>query len=540
MRDDEDPAGALKFIESVVDGVEEIGKSFGEAADNVDDFLLPPGPAPTTNPAIPLSATKEINCDDDTNTDCKSRVNYIIRPLKDGPNQEIRVALDAMHLPKPYFVSKDPKRGMFFCLAGLKKTEVDRLKNRQDVAFVHLDLPVESDTPYKVASSPADLPNGSDNLADDNLSDLADISRHKRRSSNTRSNNETLWIKHNTSASGDFHKRSSNSPVQIQRQAPVELVSLSTPPRYFRALTDYIYSSESGEGITVYTIEYGLEPLNKEFITNAVVKKWLFAVGADRTTSDDFPLPTFRGHGSCIASKIAGYEYGVAKKAKLVVVKIVPTVSSILDAFQLIIKDLHDRKKAGEMVEGYTVVTMSSGWAGDIFSPPIVLDKEDASLALKIKTLHDDYQTVVAVAAGNKGKIKPEINETPAKFSATMPIITVGNVLPNGQKDINSQGGPALTMSAVGHVGCAAPYPGRAIAREQGTSFSAAIVAGLIADLLSRQKEGGQLRLASPFIPEAVRDYMVKLAWVRVTGGPLVAWNGIYPPRTQLGTPSGP
>ena len=538
-RDFEDnPAGTLEIIEGAVDSFSELGESIGESLDGVEEtannlknILLPPDPATSTptpsstggmdnsepgsteTPTYSLHVTKEFGCDTDTNDaskaaskdDCQSRVNYIIGPLNDGPNLGIREALTALNLPVPYSVSEDPERGMAFCLAGLTKPEADQLRARQDVDFVAEDSLAEDDTVYEIS---------------DNGNGYLD---HKTSSYGTRSVYEKLLMDYGTPAEEKLQKR---SVIGIQRNAPSELVSLSTSPSNSKSSQDYYYSSEdgeAGEGITVYVIDKGLEPSNDEFRRGSVKLRWLFAMKATQTKSDDG-----RGHGSCTASKVAGHQYGVAKKAQIVMVKIDGHISSAIDAFGRIIQDLNERDRAGEPVRGYTVVTIQSGWVLD--DSPDLLKKVDRLTQNRIRTLLNKYQVVVVASAGNAGKKKPQINQTPSKFSSIMPIITVGNVYPYGGKHPTSQDGPALTVSAVGVVRCAAPQGGNAFEYAVGTSFSAPIVAGLVADLLSRKKKGNILRRAGRSIPKAVRDEVVRLAWPRVAGGPTVAWNEIYPP----------
>ena len=109
----------------------------------------------------------------------------------------------------------------------------------------------------------------------------------------------------------------------------------------------------------------------------------------------------------------------------------------------------------------------------------------------------------------------------------------------DGSADRLSQRGPALTVSAVGHVQCARDRSGLANQMSRGSSFAAAIVAGYIAELLSRQKEGGDLRRKAEAVgqsfPALVRDHVVRLAYPRVNGGDKVVCNGILSPANRLG-----
>ena len=527
----DDSLAPYKIIESVVDGAETLGNQLGQAADGLKNMLFPPNPTlsvpvqslsqattiensepeATEPPTYSLSTTKsncEANPDDASGDDCESRVDYIIRPLTDGPNQPIRDALTALKLRKPYSVSEDPKRGMFFCLAGLTIDEADRFRARRDVAFVARDEPAQS----------------SDSTSDESEGDHGSWD-HWTSSEDARSAHDEHLAEYRSATQKHLEKR---VLIQAQRNAPRDLVSLSTP-KGMAGLKDYFYPTQAGEGVTVYVIDGGFEPSNSEFIRQAANHRWLFAMGADKTQADD--VAEDKGHGSCVASKVVGYRCGSAKKAKMVFVRTELRVSSILDGFQKVIQDLYERDNTWEQVRGRTVVSISRGWYAQRIMFRADARLLDDSALLKIETLLDDYQAVVVTSAGNDARRRPEITLTPAKFGRILPIIAVGGVTADGGRDPDSQGGPAMAVCAVSYVECASPVPGDALKLATGTSFAAPIVAGLVADLLSRKSEGDELRRTGISIPTAVRDYVIKLAYPRVAGGNPVAWNGVRPFR---------
>ncbi|WP_427165894.1 S8 family peptidase [Streptomyces sp. C1-1] len=76
----------------------------------------------------------------------------------------------------------------------------------------------------------------------------------------------------------------------------------------------YTWPSSAGAGVTVYVIDTGIRITHKDFGGRASYG-WDF-VGNDRTASDG------NGHGTHVAGTIAGTTYGVAKKAKLVAVRV--------------------------------------------------------------------------------------------------------------------------------------------------------------------------------------------------------------------------
>lgn len=120
-----------------------------------------------------------------------------------------------------------------------------------------------------------------------------------------------------------------------------------------------------------------------------------------------------------------------------------------------------------------------------------------------------DFQVVFVTAAGQQGFI----SEVPQILSLELPIITVGGVsqYTGHQNPDDRNVGRALTVSAPLFVECAS---GDQISRRVGTSFSAGIVAGHVADLLSRYPE---LRSANS-VPKAVRKEVIRRSYARVFG----------------------
>lgn len=152
-------------------------------------------------------------------------------------------------------------------------------------------------------------------------------------------------------------KRSSikkRARVVVQHPAETELAFVSTPPQ--TSPSNYAYFDNAGKGVTIYLIADGLQPLNNE-LAGRVKDKWIYALGVPQTQLDP------QGSGTCVGSVIVGKEHGVAKEAKLAVVKIDSrNWSTYFDAFGTIIGKLRKKVKEGEKVAGYTIVATSTGW----------------------------------------------------------------------------------------------------------------------------------------------------------------------------------
>ncbi|KAK2871892.1 Transcriptional coactivator, partial [Arthroderma sp. PD_2] len=77
--------------------------------------------------------------------------------------------------------------------------------------------------------------------------------------------------------------------------------------------TSYVYDSSAGEGITVYSVDTGVDVNHEDFEGRAI---WGSNQVNDGDNSDG------SGHGTHTSGTMVGKQYGIAKKAKLVAVKV--------------------------------------------------------------------------------------------------------------------------------------------------------------------------------------------------------------------------
>ncbi|MXM67411.1 S8 family serine peptidase [Streptomyces sp. HUCO-GS316] len=82
----------------------------------------------------------------------------------------------------------------------------------------------------------------------------------------------------------------------------------------------YTWPDSGGAGVTVYVIDTGIRISHKDFGGRAS-HGWDF-VGNDRSAGDG------NGHGTHVAGTVAGTKYGVAKKAKVVSVRVLDTAGA--------------------------------------------------------------------------------------------------------------------------------------------------------------------------------------------------------------------
>ncbi|KAF9948132.1 subtilisin-like serine protease, partial [Modicella reniformis] len=113
----------------------------------------------------------------------------------------------------------------------------------------------------------------------------------------------------------------------------------------------YLYADAAGAGVTVYIVDTGINAKHKDFEDRAVQ-------GANFVTGS--PNTDENGHGTHVAGTIGGKKYGIAKKVRLVGVKVLDgegngSTAGVLSGLSWVITD-HQKKKGNR-----SVVNMSLG-----------------------------------------------------------------------------------------------------------------------------------------------------------------------------------
>jgi len=164
-------------------------------------------------------------------------------------------------------------------------------------------------------------------------------------------------------------KRDGNIMLQITRHDELKMFSQARGASLSQ-VPGYAFDSMGGQGITVYVIDKGINPNHPvSVIKLSIVRKkltdfqeftnmqgnlrWLFPSNIPQNHVDE------DGHGTCVASKVAGSTFGVAKRANLVIVKLPdrPTLSHWIAGFAAVARDI-----VSENLEGRAVVcTTTSG-----------------------------------------------------------------------------------------------------------------------------------------------------------------------------------
>lgn len=330
-------------------------------------------------------------------------------------------------------------------------------------------------------------------------------------------------------------KRATVNVVKQETSDP-SLNFLSSPP-WKKNTNTYAYLSPAGEGVRVYTIDGGLNSFDDEF--GRLEVSWIYTSGSSGEEKDDAQIDGGYVPGTCLASKIAGWQFGVAKKPKLTIVKVKPTLASFMEGLMLVFLNLQSLL----VTKGWTVVNIAGGFNP---SDEPSADWEQTVERMRILLVNGIVRlhgTVVVCSSGaDSVKSYSDMIHYPARIPG---IITVGSVqasnqpqpsggimdtLKNGQRFPWSRGRDSVTLNAPGIGYCLYPdYQARLV---MAPSLSSAIVSGLVANFLSLPDLGPYFRQQSD-TPAIVAAYLQRFSYKRFQLQESV-WNGLDAEQTNL------
>ncbi len=236
----------------------------------------------------------------------------------------------------------------------------------------------------------------------------------------------------------------------------------------------YTSPDSGGSGVTVYVIDTGVRTSHQDFGGRAS-DGWDF-VGGDRVAGDG------NGHGTHVAATVAGTRYGVAKKARVVSVRVLDnagagTTARVIAGIDWVTE--HARKPA--------VANLSLGGARNV--------QLDAAVRASIRS-----GVTYTVAAGNDGR--PAGLYSPAGVKEA---ITVGATGPGDAKPAFSNFGPALDLFAPGVSITSASHSGNTgRATYSGTSMAAPHAAGAAALHLAGHRADTPAQVGKALVSQAV------------------------------------
>ncbi|KAF3480420.1 serine proteinase [Arthroderma uncinatum] len=225
----------------------------------------------------------------------------------------------------------------------------------------------------------------------------------------------------------------------------------------------YVYDSSAGEGMTVYSVDTGVDVNHEDFEGRAI---W----GSNQVNDGDNRDGS--GHGTHTSGTMVGKKFGIAKKAKLVAVKVLgndgsgPT-SGIVAGINWSVE--HARKNGGL---DKAVMNMSLGG-----SSSSALNRAAA------QAVQDGM--FLAVAAGNDN------TDANGSSPASEPTVcTVGSSAEDDSRSSFSNWGPDIDIFAPGSNIISAK-PGGGSQSMSGTSMAAPHVAGLAAYIMALEGISG-------------------------------------------------
>ena len=236
----------------------------------------------------------------------------------------------------------------------------------------------------------------------------------------------------------------------------------------------YTWPESAGAGVTTYVIDTGIRITHKDFGGRASYG-WDF-VDNDKTAKDG------NGHGTHVAGTIVGTKYGVAKKAKVVAVRVLDndgsgTTAQVIAGIDWVTRHAKKPAVANLSLGGYANAQLDTAVRNSIASG-----------------------VTYAVAAGNDGL--PAGLYSPARVTQAL---TVGASDKTDARASFSNTGSSLDLFAPGVAITSASYASdTGNATYSGTSMASPHVAGAAALYLADHPEATPAQVAKALVKQAV------------------------------------
>lgn len=253
----------------------------------------------------------------------------------------------------------------------------------------------------------------------------------------------------------------------IQKGAPWGLARIShRSPLTLGSFNKYLFDSDGGEGVTSYVIDTGVFVDHVQFEGRAL---WGATIPTGDSDTDG------NGHGTHCAGTIASKDYGVAKKANVVAVKVLRSngsgsMSDVVKGVEFAAKSHQAASKAAKKGFKGSTANMSLGGGK---SPAL-----DMAVNAAVKAgIH------FAVAAGNENQDASNTSPASAELAITVGASTISDA-----RAYFSNYGSTVDIFAPG-LNIVSTYIGSdtATATLSGTSMASPHIAGMLSYFLSLQ-----------------------------------------------------
>lgn len=272
-------------------------------------------------------------------------------------------------------------------------------------------------------------------------------------------------------------------PTGVQTCAPWNLDSIDQTSDTDNGV--YAYSG-SGEGVRVYVLDTGVDKNHPELV-GRVGDGTCIVTGEPTCQPNDYA-----GHGTHVAGIIAGTHFGVAKKAKIVPVRVFPggtcaptgSAIDVADGLDWVLQQEQQEQNMQPLVKVVAVLGLGATGFGNLSAVSTIIGKINVLTASGI---------VVVVPAGNNNG--DACNFVPGGQNVNNPnsAITVGAITKNGKLLGGSNWGACVDIFAPGEDVVSSFFgscPGGQMGSNgiekvlDGTSQAAAHVAGVAAIML--------------------------------------------------------
>ncbi|WFD00203.1 cerevisin [Malassezia yamatoensis] len=261
------------------------------------------------------------------------------------------------------------------------------------------------------------------------------------------------------------HQTETNAPWGLARLSHRASLSLGT-------FNKYVYEAVSGEGVTAYVIDTGIYTQHEDFQGRA---RWGKTIPQNDVDADQ------HGHGTHCAGTIGSATYGVAKKAKLVAVKVLGSggQGSMSDVTAGVLWAVADAQRLSAEYASHPHTLDAQKHRGFVASMSLGGSKS----AILDRAVNGAVESGMhfAVAAGNENQ--DACNVSPA--SASAPITVGASTIADERAYFSNIGrcvdifGPGLNVLSTWNTGKLA------LNTMSGTSMATPHIAGLMAYLLS-------------------------------------------------------
>ena len=135
-------------------------------------------------------------------------------------------------------------------------------------------------------------------------------------------------------------------------------------------MANYRFPATAGEAVDVYVPDIGCDTANSEFVNMRGNYRWLEPPAGRWPGPGPWAPVDPTGHGTCVADKVAGYNYDVAKNASHIFLRLPVTDndgifnSGMRLVFEMMVTDIDARKS-----QGYSKLpVVSISWGSDNLS----------------------------------------------------------------------------------------------------------------------------------------------------------------------------